>query len=131
MIHGIFPRDLPLWCCLWQSTMFVALGLSAGYFLRHRPSRAYQVLLLAMIGATAVPLMSVIVKHFNLGVFTARVFELPPMMLPEEGVAGDLEQRGEMHGFSVPSAVPPALPDSTFTKMATATANIVSCTGDT
>ena len=122
MIHGIFPRDLPLWCCLWQSTMFVALGLSVGYFLRHRPSRAYQVLLLAMIGATAVPLMSVIVKHFNLGVFTARVFELPPMMLPEEGVAGDLEQRGEMHGFSVPSAVPPALPDSTFTKMATATA---------
>ena len=87
MIHGIFPRDLPLWCCLWQSTMFVALGLSAGYFLRHRPSRAYQVLLLAMIGATAVPLMSVIVKHFNLGVFTARVFELPPMMLPEEGKA--------------------------------------------
>jgi ankyrin repeat protein/beta-lactamase regulating signal transducer with metallopeptidase domain len=120
MIREIFLRDLSLWGCLWQSTMFVALGLSAGYFLRHRPSRAYQVLLLTMIGATAVPLMSVVVKHFNLGVFTARAFEMSPMMLPEEHVAGNFEQRGEMQGFSVPSAVPPALPDSTFTEMTAA-----------
>jgi len=82
MIRELFTQDLSLWTCLWQSTAFAALGVIAGWLLRRRPSRAYQVLLLAMMAAVAVPLSSAVVKHFDLGAFVATETELP-RMLPE------------------------------------------------
>ena len=60
-----------LWTYLWQSTIFVALGLAGSFILRHRPSRAHQVLLLSMVAAVTVPTASILVKHFELGVFVA------------------------------------------------------------
>ncbi len=82
MIRELFIQDLSLWTCLWQSTAFVALGLVAARLLRRRPSRAYQVLLFAMMAAVAVPLLSAVVKHFDLGAFVATETELPH--LPSE-----------------------------------------------
>jgi hypothetical protein len=71
MIRTLFLENLSLWSCVWQSTLLIVIGLIAGILLRHRPARAFQVLLLAMVAAVIVPAMSVAVKHFELGVFVA------------------------------------------------------------
>jgi hypothetical protein len=92
MISETFLQDLSLSSCLWQSTMLIGLGLLIGYFLRHRPSRAYQVLLFAMIGATIVPLMSALIKHYDLGIFTASSPELTSVTLNKEPLGTPLEQ---------------------------------------
>ncbi len=117
MIRESLLQDLSLWGCLWQSTMFIALGLSAVYLLRHRPSRAYRVLLLAMIGATVVPLMSAVVKHFNLGAFTARAPESPAVMQLEESFLGPVKQSDDIPDLVVPTAAPLAPSDSSITEM--------------
>jgi len=71
MMRELFLQDLSLWTCLWQSTVFLALGLAAGWLLRRRPSRAYQALLLAMVAAALVPFLSAVVRHGHLGAFPA------------------------------------------------------------
>jgi len=124
MIRESLLQDLSLLGCLWQSTMFITLGLSASYFLRRRPSRAYQVLFFAMVGAAVVPLMSAVVKHFNLGVFTAKATELPQVMLLEESVAGSFEQSSDIPDLVVPAAAPLVPFDSALTEMRAAEYNI-------
>ncbi len=69
MMRELILRDLSLWDCLWQSVVFLALGLAAGWLLRRRPSRAYAALLLAMTAATLVPFLSAVVRHGDLGAF--------------------------------------------------------------
>ena len=71
MISEIFSVDSLLWSCLWQSTIFVGIGLGGSFILRHRSSRAHQVLFLSIIAAVIVPLMSILVKHLELGMFVA------------------------------------------------------------
>jgi len=75
MIRALFLENLSLWSCVWQSTLLIVIGLTAGILLRHRPARAFQVLLLAMMAAVLVPTMSLLVKHFELGVFAAGPIE--------------------------------------------------------
>jgi len=87
MIRDLLLRDLSLWGCLWQSTTFLALGIVAGRLLRRRPSRAYQVLLFAMVAAVFVPFLSAVVRHYHLGVLTARAPELQREPLGELGTA--------------------------------------------
>jgi cytohesin len=71
MMRELILRDLSLWDCLWQGLVFLALGLAAARLLRRRPSRAYAVLLLAMIAAALVPFLSAVVRHGHLGAFPA------------------------------------------------------------
>ena len=71
MIGEIFLRDVSLSSCVWQSTIFIVVGLVGSFILRHRSSRAHQVLFLAMIAAVIVPIMSILVKHYELGMFVA------------------------------------------------------------
>jgi len=70
MIRELFLEDLSLWGCVWQSTLFVVIGLAGSFLLRRRPARASQVLFLAIIAAVLLPAMSVLVRHFELGLFT-------------------------------------------------------------
>jgi hypothetical protein len=77
MIRELFLEDLSLWGCVWQSALFAVIGLVGSFLLRRRPARASQVLFLAMIAAVLVPTMSVLVKHFQLGVFTTEPIVLP------------------------------------------------------
>jgi hypothetical protein len=72
MTSAIFSADFSLWMCVWQSTLFVVTGLAASFILRHRSSRAHQVLLLSMMAALMVPPASALVKHYELGVFAAK-----------------------------------------------------------
>ncbi|MFB0552620.1 MAG: ankyrin repeat domain-containing protein [Phycisphaerae bacterium] len=71
MIRELFLSDFPLSSCVWQSTIFIVVGLVGSFILRHRSSRAHQVLFLAMIAAVIVPIMSILVKHYELGMFVA------------------------------------------------------------
>lgn len=81
MIRELFLEDLSLWSCVWQSTLLIVIGLAGSFLLRHRPARAFQVLLLAMIAAVVVPAMSLLVKHFELGAFVAESIALQPETL--------------------------------------------------
>ena len=81
MMYASFLQDLSLWGCFLQSMIFIVLGLMASTFLRRRPSRAYQVLLCTMMAAAIVPLMSAVVKHFDLGVFTVNTTTLSSALL--------------------------------------------------
>ncbi len=71
MIRELFLSDFPLSSCVWQSTIFLVVGLVSSFILRHRSARAHQVLFLAMIAAVIVPIMSILVKHYELGLFVA------------------------------------------------------------
>ena len=71
MKSELFFGDPLLWTCVWQSTIFVVLGLVGSFILKHRSSRAHQVLLLSMIVAVIVPAASILVKHYKLGIFVA------------------------------------------------------------
>ena len=71
MIRELFLEDLSLLNLLWQSTLLVTIGLVGSFLLKRRPSRAFQLLFLAMLAALIFPIMSVVVKHYELGVFTS------------------------------------------------------------
>ena len=99
MIAELLSENGFVWTCLWQSTACVAVGFLASLVLRHRPARAHQVLLLAIIAAVAVPAMSIMVKHLDLGLFSAEpaaVRSEKEITLPEttyaaaEIIAGDI-----------------------------------------
>jgi len=86
MIAELLSENAIVWTCLWQSTACVAAGLIGSFILRHRPARAHQVLLLAMIAALALPAMSIMVKHFDLGLLSAEpavVLSAKEIALPE------------------------------------------------
>jgi beta-lactamase regulating signal transducer with metallopeptidase domain/chromosome segregation ATPase len=70
MIRELFLRDLSLWGCIWQSTLFAVIGLAGSFLFRRRPARASQVLFLAIIAAVLLPTMSMLIRHFGLGLFT-------------------------------------------------------------
>ena len=91
MTGELFSRNDFLWCCAWQSTICVALGLVVSFVLRSRPARAHRVLLLAIIAAVIVPIMSMLVNHFKLGAFAAQPVATQPE--PEDQLtATDYEQ---------------------------------------
>ncbi|MHC4568096.1 MAG: M56 family metallopeptidase, partial [Planctomycetota bacterium] len=69
--------------CLWQSIVLVAVGLAASFLLRRRSSRAHQVLLLSIIAAVIVPIVSVLVKHYELGMFVAEPALVQPYLETE------------------------------------------------
>lgn len=83
MIRELFLQNLSFWGFVWQSTLFAVIGLVGSFLLRRRPARACQVLFLAMIAAMLVPTMSVLVKHFELGMFEAEPIALKPEVVVE------------------------------------------------
>jgi beta-lactamase regulating signal transducer with metallopeptidase domain len=78
MTGEIFSAEFFLWSCLWQSTIFLAAGLLGGFLLRRRSARAHRVLLLAMMAAVIVPAASILVKHYQLGMLTAKPAVIQP-----------------------------------------------------
>ncbi len=77
MIAKLFLENLSLWSCFWQSTLFAFIGLAGSWFLRRRPSRACQVLFLSMSAAVIVPVLSGLVKHYELGMLTSETVPSP------------------------------------------------------
>ena len=97
MISEIFSTESFFWTCLWQSTIFIAAGLIGSFILRYRSARAHQVLLLAIIAAVIVPVMSILVKHYELGLFTAE-----PAVIQEQS-----EYRIITSNNKIPEIIPP------------------------
>lgn len=81
MIHAFFLEDLSVWTWVWQSTLFILLGLAGSFLLRHRPARASQGLFFAIVAAVLVPVMSALVSHFGLGLISP---ESEPVALEPE-----------------------------------------------
>jgi beta-lactamase regulating signal transducer with metallopeptidase domain/chromosome segregation ATPase len=79
MIRELFLRDLSLWSCVWQSTLFAVFGLAGSFLLRRRPARASRVLFLAIIAAVLLPAMSVLVGHYGLGLLAEKPIALPSL----------------------------------------------------
>ncbi|KPK38692.1 MAG: hypothetical protein AMJ65_12500, partial [Phycisphaerae bacterium SG8_4] len=95
MTGEIFSIKSFVWTCIWQSTVLTALGLAASFLLRHRSSRAHQVLLLSIISAMIVPAISTLVKHYELGIFAAEPVGMPPQ-LDTQSIASDLGTPGRV-----------------------------------
>ena len=100
MIRELFLEDLSLWSCIWQSTLFAAIGLIGSFLLRRRPARASQVLFLGMIAAVLVPAMSVAVKHFEWGLFAVEPNTFGPELLNEMPI-GQYEPSVDVSGPEV------------------------------
>lgn len=79
MTGEIFSAESFLWSSAWQSTIFLAAGLLGSFVLRRHSARAHRVLFLSMIAAVIVPAASILVKHYELGMFTTKsaVIQLP------------------------------------------------------
>lgn len=68
------------WALLWQSTLWLALGLVVGRIWRRRAARAHLVLVLATVAAVASPLLTAGVRGLGWGVLQAaahQVVEVP------------------------------------------------------
>jgi beta-lactamase regulating signal transducer with metallopeptidase domain len=86
MIGELLLEHLSLWGCVWQSTLFAVAGLVGSFLLRRRPARASQALFLAMVAAVIVPTISILVRHYELGVLAAKTVilkvEMPNEFIP-------------------------------------------------
>ncbi len=58
MLEAIRPGESILWDCIWQSTVFLGVGLGASVTLARRPARAHRFLVLAMLAALAAPILA-------------------------------------------------------------------------
>jgi len=78
MIRELLLKDFSCWSVVWQSTLFAVIGLVGSFLLRRRPARSCQLLFLAVIAAVLVPTMSILVKHFEMGLLAAEPIALAP-----------------------------------------------------
>src|SRR4051812_18232301 len=68
MLEMLAPGTSLAWDLLWQSCLFLSLGLGASLALRLRPARAHRVLVLAMLGALLTPVLSQAIRRVGWGV---------------------------------------------------------------
>ncbi len=55
------------WDLIWQSSVFLGVGLAASLAIRNRPARAHRVLVLTMIAALCTPLLAQAIRHGGWG----------------------------------------------------------------
>jgi len=84
MTGAIISGNLGL-LLLVQGTACITVGLVASCLLRHRPARAHQALLTALLASVLTPGAYVLVKHLGLGALTPR-----PMLQTQERSMGNL-----------------------------------------
>ncbi|HUV67392.1 MAG TPA: M56 family metallopeptidase, partial [Sedimentisphaerales bacterium] len=93
MISEIFSVESFVRICLWQSMVLVVVGLAASFLLRRRSSRAHQVLLLSIVAAVIVPVVSTLVKHYELGMFVAEPVVMQSQ-LEDQAITSDFSPLG-------------------------------------
>ena len=93
MIGEIFSVESFVRTCLWQSMVLVVVGLAASFLLRRRSSRAHQILLLSIVAAVIVPVVSTLVKRYELGLFVAEPVAMQSQS-EVQTVAGDFSPSG-------------------------------------
>jgi BlaR1 peptidase M56 len=58
MLETLRPGESILWDYVWQSTVFLGVGLGASVVLAQRPARAHRFLVLALLAALAAPILA-------------------------------------------------------------------------
>lgn len=67
MFEMLSPGRSLTWDLLWQSSVFLAIGLAVSLVLRGRPARSHRVLVLMMIAALCTPLLAQAIRHVGWG----------------------------------------------------------------
>ena len=60
-----------LWDCVWQSSVWLLIGIALSYVWRGSPARAHRVLMLAVVACLLSPFLSLAVRSHGLGVLPA------------------------------------------------------------
>jgi len=71
MFDAFRPGGSLAWDYLWQSTLFLCLGLGATALVARRPARAHRLLLLAMLGALVTPMLAQAARRGGWGLLTS------------------------------------------------------------
>jgi len=103
---------------LWQSGMFLGVGLVVSLALTHRPARAHRVLLLVMVGALVTPLFSQLVHSVGWGFLsTSAAHHSPPVVTTSTAaISSSIETVQPTSTAAVPRAASPAEPLLTITR---------------
>jgi len=80
MISGLFSSDVSWWVLLLQSTACMVLGLAGSFIVRRQAARAHQILMLGIIVSLFVPILSVGVNHYGLGLLKAEPLPSEPVL---------------------------------------------------
>ncbi|MHC4725106.1 MAG: M56 family metallopeptidase, partial [Planctomycetota bacterium] len=96
MINEILFENSFLWNCLWQSTLCIGAGLLVSFIYKGRASRGHRVLFLAMAAAVLVPVISALVRHYELGIF---VTEQAPIQT-------EIKDMSRITSYNMPEFVP-------------------------
>ena len=87
MFEALRPGGSLAWDYLWQSTLFLGLGLFASAMLARRPARAHRFLLLVMLAALVTPILTQAASRGGWGILAPRV-DLETTLGPSCGPAG-------------------------------------------
>jgi beta-lactamase regulating signal transducer with metallopeptidase domain len=98
MISTIISGNLWL-LLLMQGTACIGVGIAASYFLRHRPARAHQALLTALLVALLTPGAHILVRHFGLGALAAG----PVTQTPEHETGDSFSMRTSTDSVAPPT----------------------------
>lgn len=123
MIRELLVEDFSWWAVMWQSSLFAVAGLAGSFLLRRRPSRACQVLFLAMIAAVFVPTMSILVKYFDMGFLVAEPTVLESDV-PDEVVLSLFEAPATLPHVDIPEESPVGVAEPAATKAASRGINV-------
>jgi beta-lactamase regulating signal transducer with metallopeptidase domain len=72
MFDVFHPGESIPWDYLWQSTLFLSVGLAASFALVRRPARAHRLLLLAVLATMCTPLLARAARHGGWGLLAHR-----------------------------------------------------------
>ena len=113
MLEAFRPGGSLAWDYLWQSTLFLCLGLGATALVARRP-RAHRLLLLAMLGAFVTPMLAQAARRGGWGLLASRG-EQESIRIPATAIANStraiadgsaLVERGPFPTLSTPSLDP-------------------------
>jgi len=118
MIGEIFSESRLWLLLLMQGTACIALGLAGSYLLKRHASRAHQILLIALLASVLMPASYLGVRHFELGVLTAKApatpnpeapFDLQPVAVIAMTEVAEMEIEPAMVAVekSTPAPLPP------------------------
>ncbi len=117
MLEGLLAQHVWLWPVLWQSTAVLTLGLLGSYALRKRAVRAHQLLLLALVGAIAAPVLSHVVKQHEWGMLESKPAPAAPVeshppapRIRSTPIPVESAPTPKIDRASTPVATPPAPP---------------------
>jgi beta-lactamase regulating signal transducer with metallopeptidase domain len=112
MFETFQPGVSLAWDYLWQSTLFLGLGLTASMLLARRPARAHRFLLLAMFAALFSPILTQKVRREGWGLIAARTKKaLTPSTVATTSSAVQPEARASLRTAALPplgANLPPA-----------------------